>query len=104
MVDIYKNDDEEKNRPLYTLTIGQFQQLLQESLRQKPDISGEQAIGLSALARALCCSTSQVSKLRKDGALDKAIISRIGRRIVFDVAKARVAANKWHAEMKKNNW
>lgn len=35
MVNYIKLDDEEKNRPLYTLTIGQFQQLLQESLRKK---------------------------------------------------------------------
>lgn len=95
----------EKDRPLWTLSLSQFTELLEKILAQpKTQNQVEQAIGLAALARALCCSTSQLAKLRRDGVLDDAIISRIGRRIVFDVDKARVAANKWHAEMKKNNW
>ena len=55
----------------------------------------QQAIGINALAVALSCSPSQISKMRKDGALAPAIISRVGRSYVFDVAKARQAAISW---------
>lgn len=59
-----------------------------------------QAIGISALADALSCSSSQVANMRRDGALDGAIISHVGRNIVFDVEKARAAANEWKKEKK----
>ena len=59
-----------------------------------------QAIGISALADALACSPSQIATMRREGVLDGAIISHIGRNIVFDVAKARSAANAWKKEKK----
>ncbi len=57
-----------------------------------------QAIGVNALANALSCSPSQIACMRRDGALDDAIISHIGRRIVFDIEKALIAANSWKSE------
>lgn len=57
--------------------------------------SPTQAIGIAALAKALGCSSSQIYILRRDGILDDAIISRIGRNIIFDVDRARELANGW---------
>ena len=54
-----------------------------------------QAIGINALASALACSPSQIATMRRDGALDGAVISHVGRNIVFDIDKARSAANDW---------
>lgn len=56
-----------------------------------------QAIGIDALADALSCSASQIYAIQKAHMLDDAVVSRIGRRIVFDVDKARAAANEWQA-------
>ncbi len=55
-----------------------------------------QAIGIAQLAQALHCSVSQVAKMRREGILDDAVISRLGRNIIFDIRKAENAANKWH--------
>lgn len=57
-----------------------------------------QAIGISALAQALSCSVSQISTMRRDGVLEKCVISNVGRHIVFDVDKARAAANAWKSK------
>ena len=54
-----------------------------------------QAVGMNALAEALSCSPSQVAKMRRDGALEPAIISHVGRNYVFDIQKAREAAIAW---------
>lgn len=60
-------------------------------------VNPPQAIGINALASALSCSASQIYVLQKAHKLDDAVVSRIGRRIVFDVDKARAAANEWQA-------
>lgn len=57
-----------------------------------------QAIGITALAQALSCSVSQISTMRRDGVLDDCVISNVGRHIVFDVDKARAAANAWKSK------
>ena len=59
-----------------------------------------QAIGIPALANALSCSPSQIANMRRDGALNNCIISHVGRNYVFDVEKAREAAN--HRKASKN--
>jgi hypothetical protein len=66
-----------------------------------PAPAKEQAIGISALAEALACSVSQIYILQKEGVLEEAVISRIGRHIVFDVNKARAAANAWRENKRK---
>ena len=90
-----------KDRPVYTLSCREFCELTRFA---NSGISGQfaaapvaspQAIGIAALADALSCSASQIYILKKAHRLDDAVISRIGRRIVFDVDKARTAANAW---------
>lgn len=91
-----------KDRPVYTLTCKEFCELIRFANSGIPDQgattpSSPQAVGINALADALSCSASQIYNLQKAHMLDDAVISRIGRRIVFDVDKARAAANEWQA-------
>lgn len=48
--------------------------------------------GVRALATHLACSESKIYALRRDGVLDDAVVSRIGKAIVFDGEKARMLA------------
>ena len=65
-------------------------------------VPSPQAIGITALADALSCSASQIYNLKKAHMLDDAVVSHVGRRIVFDVEKARAAANNWQCARKNN--
>lgn len=51
--------------------------------------------GVRALAKNLGCSESKVYELRKARVFDDAIVSHIGRSIVFNVDKARSLANQY---------
>ena len=51
--------------------------------------------GVHAVAEFCACSDSQIAKLLREGALDSAIISRIGKSFVFDGEKARLCANEY---------
>ncbi len=51
--------------------------------------------GVRALAKNLGCSESKVYELRKARVFDDAIVSHIGRTIVFNVDKARSLANQY---------
>ncbi len=55
----------------------------------KPETERVLCEGVHELAGHLCCSESKIYALRRDGILDEAVVSRIGRSIVFDVEKAR---------------
>lgn len=95
-----------KDRPVYTLSCKEFCELTRFAnsgiLGQGATTpSAPQAIGIDALASALSCSASQIYVLQRSHMLDDAVVSRIGRRIVFDVEKARTAAIAWQAA--KNN-
>lgn len=59
-----------------------------------------QAVGVQALAKELGCSTSMIYVIKKCGALDDAIISRIGKKDVFDVDKARKLANDYQTRQR----
>lgn len=70
-----------------------------------PSPSGQKALGVHALAVELGCSDSTIYALMRTpreedgsseggGILKDAIVSRIGRRIVFDVDKARELAKQ----------
>ncbi|MBR6415299.1 MAG: DUF3853 family protein [Bacteroidales bacterium] len=45
--------------------------------------------GISALSDFIGCSPSTIYSLKKEGVLDPAIVSRVGKRIVFDGPMAR---------------
>ncbi|MCQ2115167.1 MAG: DUF3853 family protein [Bacteroidales bacterium] len=51
------------------------------------------AQGVEELAEKIGCSQSTVYSLKRQGVLDDAIVSNIGRKIIFDVEKARELAD-----------
>ena len=59
-----------------------------------------QAVGIHALADALGCSVSCLYAMKSKGILDDAIISHIGKKVVFDVQKARELANTYQKEQR----
>ncbi len=98
-------------KPLWQMTGEEYCQLTHYALSFSPNAgssqasTGQKALGIHALAVELGCSDSTVYSLmrtpRKEdasseggGILRDAIVSRIGRRIVFDVDKARELAKQ----------
>ncbi len=98
-------------KPLWQMTGEEYCQLTQYALSIStgkgiaPSPAGQKAFGVHALAVELGCSDSTIYALmrtaRKEdgssddgGVLKDAIVSRIGRRIVFDVDKARELAKQ----------
>ena len=77
----------------------------------RPTQAGQKALGVHALAVELGCSESTIYALMRapreedgsnvgGGVLREAIVSRIGRRIVFDVDKARKLADGYQSTKK----
>ena len=58
------------------------------------------AAGVHALAVQLECCDSLIYKLRRERVLDEAIVSRIGKKIVFDVEIARRCANEYQEQQR----
>lgn len=73
------------NTPLSFLTVGEFLELLNgiEKPKVAPQISTEYEYGLDGLAKTLGCSKSTAWRVKKTGALDKAITQR-GRKIIVN--------------------
>ncbi len=87
-------------KPLWQMTGEEFLQL-NELTRGSSNSTTENnepnlyAHGVNELATMLGCCQSTVYALKKLGILDNAIVSQIGKRIVFDVRKARVLADEY---------
>lgn len=98
-------------KPVWQMTGEEYCQLTHYALSLSPNSgpsqapAGRKALGVHALAEELGCSESTIYALmrtsRKEdgsseggGVLKPAIVSRIGRRIVFDVDKARELATQ----------
>ncbi len=85
-----------KNKPLVSLTAGEFIELLLSAKGPTAEpVKPEVAFGISELGAKIGCCPATIYSLKKAGALEGAIISHIGKRIVFDVEKARTAANEF---------
>lgn len=63
----------------------------------------ELCTGIHALAEQLGCCESTIYMLRREGVLDESVRSQVGKKIVFDVEKARVAADKYQRERRTAN-
>ena len=104
-------------KPLWQMTGEEYCQLTHYALSltlntgsSSPSPPGQKALGVHALAVELGCSDSTVYSLmrtpREDGSADRggilrpAIVSRIGRRIVFDVETARRLADDYQSSRK----
>lgn len=62
------------------------------SLREK-----HYAYGVQELADNLGCCPTTIYAIKKAGMLDGAIVSRLGKRIIFDVDKAQQLAQEYQA-------
>lgn len=104
-------------KPLWQMTGEEYCQLTHYALSLSPNTGssspspGQKALGVHALAVELGCSDSTVYSLMRtpreeDGSADgggilrPAIVSRIGRRIVFDVETARRLADDYQSSRK----
>ena len=98
-------------KPVWQMTGEEYCQLTHYALSLSPNTgssqapAGRKALGVHALAEELGCSESTIYALMRTsreedgsseggGVLKPAIVSRIGRRIVFDVDKARELATQ----------
>jgi len=66
-----------------------------------PEASVKLCNGIRALAQQLGCCESTIYMLKREGVLDEAIKSQVGKKIVFDVEKARVAADKFQKDRRQ---
>lgn len=95
-------------RPLWGLSVMEFLSVLSEAGKLQEDgalwlLSSKRITGVKALAKYLNCSESTIYLLRRKGVLDGAVISQIGRRIVFDGDKARTLASEYMKENRKKD-
>ena len=88
------------DKPLWQMTGEEFLQL-NELTRGSSNPTTENnepklyAHGVNELAAMLGCCPSTVNSLKKLRILDNAIVCQIGKRIVFDVHKARILAAEY---------
>ena len=62
----------------------------------------EKAVGVRALAQKLGCSESMIYSLMHVHVLDGAVISRIGKKFVFDVGTARRLADEYQTTKRQS--
>ena len=82
------------DKPLWQCTVGDLVAVIKKHLGAEASTSRTiiTKIGALELAEYLSCSESQIAKLRKQGVLDEAIVSHIGKKTVYDAEKARELA------------
>lgn len=91
-------------KPVWQMTGEEFCALTRFAVNQKDSGQVEDhayAYGIKELYSILGCSESTINSLKKAGILETAIISQIGRRIIFDVGKARTLANEYQQNRRK---
>ena len=59
------------------------------------------AYGIQELSDYIGCCQSTIYDLKKKGVLDEAIVSHVGRKIVFDAEKARVLASEYQSDQRQ---
>ena len=93
------------DRPIWQMTGREFCVLAQYAnggqAQAAPAGGRKLCTGVRALAEYLGCCEATIYILKKDGVLDAAIISQIGKRIVFDGEKARSLAEE-RQKLKRN--
>lgn len=93
---MYTLNEHIMNKPLVSLSAGEFIELILSARGTTTEpVKPEIAYGISELSDKIGCCPATIYSLKKAGALEGAIISHIGKRIVFDVEKARTAANEF---------
>ncbi len=92
------NISEMLTKPLWQLTGKEYVELhtyacLQSGEAVSPSTPSKRITGVRALAQYLSCCESTLYALMREHILDDAVISRIGKSIVFDGEKARALAD-----------
>ena len=93
------NKNELLAKPVWQMSGNELQTLLHMAMTAEGGKAARSTTthltGVQALAEFLNCSQSTVFMLRRRGVLDEAVVSQIGRKIVFDGNKARKLANDY---------
>lgn len=97
-------------KPLWQLTAKEFCALSHYAYTEGGQVTSTHEVvritGVRALATYLDCCDSTVFMLRRNGVLDEAIISQVGKKIVFNGEKARELAEAFqqeHRTSRRNN-
>lgn len=91
-------------KPLWQLTGEEYVRLHAYACTLKRDTEPTpvtRVTGVRALAEYLSCCESKIYALKREGVLDSAIISHIGKNTVFDGEKARELAQAYIQESRK---
>jgi len=93
-------------KPLWQLTCEEFCELMKYAVSSDQKENGycgssQHAFGVHDLSTKIGCCDSTIYQLRKQGVLDDAIVSQIGRKIVFDVDRARTLAEEFQREQRQ---
>ena len=62
----------------------------------------EYAHGITELSQKIGCCQSTIYMLKKEGVLDDAIVSQVGRKIIFNVGKARALADEYQRAQRES--
>lgn len=88
-------------KPIWQMTGEEFLQLNELTKNEPSEVPTRSfAHGIGELARMIGCCQSTVYSLKKQGVLESAVVSNIGRRIIFDVERARTLADE-HQRMQR---
>ena len=90
-------------KPVWQMTGEEFMQLAQIAISRDSSCGEEPiryAYGVNELCAHIGCCQSTIYELKKKGVLDEAVVSRVGRRIVFDVERARALADTYQREQR----
>ncbi len=85
------------SKPIWQMTGEDFLQLhpyAESGLSTTSNAQIKYAYGIHELSRYIGCCESTIYDLKKKGVLEDAIISRVGRKIVFDAEIARILASE----------
>ena len=85
-------------RPIFTLTGKEFVQLAEFALSSKPSTAPAEPLyvyGIQALAAYIGCCPSTIYELKKNNVLKPAIVSQVGKKIVFNAPLARDLAEEY---------
>ena len=99
------NPTELLGKPVWQMTGEEFMQLARMAISSDSangTDSTRYVYGVNELSTQIGCCASTIFDLKRKGVLDDAIVSRVGRKIVFDVERARVLADAYQREQREN--
>ena len=85
-------------KPIYVMTGKEFVQLAEFALSSKPSTAPAEPLyvyGIQALAAYIGCCPSTIYELKKNDVLRPAIVSQVGKKIVFNASLARDLADEY---------